>query len=82
MNEIVTDEQKSAAILFRRLVSLYLENRDLIMMGGYSAGQDPDLDLAVELWPKLMDIIKQPYDQKASFEDSVGALTALFGMAK
>ena len=70
-----------AAILFRRLVSLYLENRDLIMMGGYSAGQDPDLDLAVELWPKLMGIISQPYDQKASFEDSVGALTQLFGQA-
>ena len=81
MNEIVSSEQKSAAILFRRLVSLYLENRDLIMMGGYSAGQDPDLDLAVELWPKLMGIISQPYDQKASFEDSVGALTQLFGQA-
>ena len=77
MNEIVSDDQKQAATIFRRLVSLYLENRDLIMMGGYSAGQDPDLDLAVQLWPQLMDIIKQPYDQKAGFDDSVAALTQL-----
>jgi len=77
MNEIVSDEQKQAATIFRRLVSIYLENRDLIMMGGYSAGQDPDLDLAVQLWPQLMDIIRQPYDHKAGFDESVAALTQL-----
>ena len=77
MNEIVSEEQKQAATFFRRLVSIYLENRDLIMMGGYSAGQDHDLDMAVQLWPQLMNIISQPYDQKAGFDESVAALTAI-----
>ena len=36
MNEIVTPQQTENAVVFRRLVSLYLENRDLILMGGYS----------------------------------------------
>lgn len=68
--------------MFRRLVTLYLENRDLIMMGGYSAGQDPDLDLAVQLWPELMSLIRQPYDEKASFDDAVASLTGLFGQGR
>ena len=49
-------------MVFRRLVSLYLENRDLILMGGHSPGQDPDLDLAVQLWPQLMGHV-QPFDE-------------------
>ena len=82
MSEIASPHQTDAAIVFRKLISLYLENRDLILMGGYVAGQDPDLDLAVQLWPSLIDHIRQNYDQKASFDESVKALQGLFeGMA-
>ena len=38
MNDIVDGSQIEAAQKFRRLVSLYLENRDLILMGGYTPG--------------------------------------------
>ena len=59
MDEIADDKHTEAARMFRRLVSLYLENRDLILMGGYTPGQDPDLDMAVNLWPQLMELIRQ-----------------------
>ena len=78
MTEIASPQQTDAAVVFRKLVSMYLENRDLILMGGYVAGQDPDLDLAVQLWPSPIDHIRQSYDQKASFQDSVNALQKLF----
>lgn len=81
MTEIVTPQQTESAILFRRLVSMYLENRDLILMGGYSPGQDPDLDLAVQLWPQLMGHIQQPYTEKSPFDASVSSLHGLFGGA-
>ena len=48
MNDIV-DARGGAEI--PSSFSLYLENRDLILMGGYTPGQDIDLDLAVSLWP-------------------------------
>ena len=78
MSEIVTPQQTEDAVMFRRLVSIYLENRDLILMGGYSQGQDPDLDVAVQLWPKLMSHIQQPYDEKSLLDDSVKSLQSLF----
>ena len=50
-------------------------------MGGYNPGQDPDLDLAVQLWPQLMGHIQQPYDEKSTFDDSLAELQGLFGGA-
>ena len=79
-DDIAGSNQIQAAQYFRRLISLYMENRDLILMGGYAPGQDQDLDLAVQLWPKLMEHIQQPFDQSSSSEDSIKALTALFNM--
>ena len=81
MNEIVTPQQKEDALMFRRLVSLYLENRDLILMGGYSPGQDPDLDLAVQLWPQLMGHVQQSLNEKSSFDESVSGLQGLFSVS-
>jgi flagellum-specific ATP synthase len=80
MNDIADPTQIQAAQYFRRLVSLYMENRDLILMGGYAPGQDQDLDLAVQLWPQLMAHIQQPFDQSASYADSLKALTDLFNL--
>ena len=75
--DISADAHTAAVRQFRRLVSLYLENRDLVMMGGYVQGQDADLDVALQMWPQLVDHIMQPETQKADFESSRNALLAL-----
>ena len=80
MNDIAGESQIRAAQYFRRLISLYMENRDLILMGGYAPGQDQDLDLAVQLWPQLMAHIQQPFDQSAAYEESIQALINLFNI--
>ena len=77
--DISADAHTAAVRQFRRLVSLYLENRDLVMMGGYVQGQDADLDVALQMWPQLVDHIMQPETQKADFESSRNALLALLG---
>ena len=79
--DISADAHNAAVRQFRRLVSLYLENRDLVMMGGYVQGQDADLDMALQMWPQLVDHIMQPETQKADFESSRNALLALLGGA-
>ena len=77
MSEITDQNLQKSAQRFRRLVSLYMENRDLILMGGYTSGQDPELDEAVALWPKLMAHIQQIETQKADFTESKDALNNL-----
>ena len=70
MNDIVDADHQQASRKFRRLVSLYMENRDLLLMGGYAPGQDTELDLAVSLWPALMNYIQQQENEKADFDSS------------
>lgn len=79
MNEIVAPEHQAAARRFRRLVSLYAENRDLMLMGGYVKGQDADLDEAVALWPKLVAYIGQAPRERATLADATAALMQLAG---
>ncbi|MDC3401493.1 FliI/YscN family ATPase [Alphaproteobacteria bacterium] len=79
MSEIVPDSDVQAARTFRRLTSLYLENRDLILMGGYARGQDAELDAAIEMWPRLVNHIMQGEYEKADFETSMAALQSLTG---
>jgi flagellum-specific ATP synthase len=79
MNDIVPPAQQKAARKFKKLVSLYNENRDLMLMGGYVSGQDTDLDQAVLLWPKLVDYISQSPDEQAELSKASGQLAAIVG---
>ena len=77
MTEITDEELQKSAQKFRRLVSIYMDNSDLILMGGYTSGQDPELDEAVSMWPKLMGHIQQPETEKWDFSSSKDALIKL-----
>ena len=79
MNEIVDNKHIEASIKFRQLVTTYNENKDLLMMGGYTQGQDQTLDQAISLWPKITEFIKQQENKKESFSSSSTELMEVFG---
>lgn len=79
MNEIVDNKHIEASIKFRQLVTTYNENKDLLMMGGYTQGQDQTLDQAISLWPKITEFIKQQENKKESFSSSSTELMQVFG---
>ena len=79
MNEIVDNKHIEASIKFRQLVTTYNENKDLLMMGGYTQGQDQTLDQAISLWPKITEFIKQQENKKESFSSSSAELMQVFG---
>ena len=80
MDDIVTDEQIKLAKHFKTLVSIYQESRDLVLMGGYTKGQDTSIDEAHEMWPKIVDFIKQDQNLKSTFEESIKELKALINL--
>ena len=77
MNEIIDETHSEYARAFRKFITLYLENRDLILMGGYTQGKDPDLDIAVALWPNLIAHIRQLEGTASNFEESKAGLLKL-----
>ena len=78
MNDLVSEEHLNAAKVFRKHVSSYIENKDLLLMGGYTQGQDKDLDEAILMWPKLIDYITQLNSEKANYETAKSELLKLY----
>jgi len=71
MNSIVDKKHKDKANFIKKLYSLYMENRELILMGGYTSGQNEDIDKALNNWPKICNLIKQAEDERTNFNDSL-----------
>ena len=82
MTDIVSPEQNRNANILRKYISKYYENKDLILMGGYVQGQDQDLDVAMQLWPSIVEFLKQEDGELASFSESEEYLKNLIGPNK
>lgn len=54
-----TGEQSAAIAKLRRLIARYEDTRDLRLMGGYREGNDPELDNAIAIVPKIYDAVAQ-----------------------
>ena len=80
MNDIVSQPQQKNAQTLRKYLSKYNENKDLVLMGGYVQGQDPDLDQALALWPEILKFLHQDENEVCDFETSHDQLSKLLGV--
>lgn len=62
---------------FRRLLSAYQSNRDLIALGAYQKGSDARVDAAIALWPRMEEFLRQDVNQAARYGDAAAQLAAL-----
>jgi len=72
-----TNEQRSAITRLRALIARYEDTRDLRVMGGYREGNDPELDHAVLIVPKIYEAIAQSQRSPPS-EDAFRELADFF----
>jgi len=79
MTEIVSAEHERAAGHLRRLLAAYRQSEDLIKIGAYVAGSNPLVDKALEIYPALMEFLRQRPDETEGFADSVARLKTLAG---
>nr|WP_297457478.1 flagellar protein export ATPase FliI [uncultured Halomonas sp.] len=77
MTAIVGGEQQRQAQRFKQLMSRYQRNRDLISVGAYTPGHDPQLDQAVTMHPKLERFLQQRIEERADIEETRDALATL-----
>lgn len=79
MPQVTDRDHQQTAARFRRLLSRYQSVRELIPLGGYHAGQDPELDEAVQTHPRLASFLQQAIDEPAGYDQSLQQLQGLFG---
>jgi flagellum-specific ATP synthase len=77
---ITTPEQKAAAIGLRRLLAAEREVKDLVEIGAYVPGTNPDADRALALSAEIKSFLCQDMDDVAPVAESWSRLGGLVGM--
>ncbi len=74
MPNIVDPAHLARAQQFKRLLAKYRANQDLVTIGAYTKGSDPELDEAIARYPDLMRFVSQGMREGASYNDSTQQL--------
>jgi len=77
MPAVTTSEHRDQARQARRLLAAFARSEDLIRIGAYKPGTDPDLDRAVEAMPVLRAFMEQRSEERVMLEDAVATLRDL-----
>ena len=81
MTQFVSDSQQQLVSRFRQVYSTYQENRDLVAVGAYQPGTNPQLDEAIALWPAIIEFLRQHQNQSVNSTTSLANLRELFDAA-
>lgn len=77
MPTIVSAQHLAFSKQFKQYFTQYMANKDLINVGAYVSGQDPELDKAIQLLPKLFQFLDQTITQKIHYSQSYTELVEL-----
>jgi flagellum-specific ATP synthase len=75
------DEQK-LILRARQPLTIYEDMAELIRLGAYKAGTNPEVDEAVRLYPQLEAFLAQSKDERATLSQGYDALSAILGSAQ
>lgn len=66
MRDVISHEHAAAASQFRELLAAYENARDLISIGAYESGSNPQVDRALELLGPMRSFLRQQPDDRTS----------------
>lgn len=74
MKDIVGRDQQEAAEQLKRLLAVYRDAEDLINIGAYQQGSNPDIDKAIQYIDLITSYTRQRTDEKVSLEEAIDRL--------
>ena len=81
-DHVIDEEHRHAAALALRLESVYREKEDLILVGAYQKGSDPQTDAAIDLRNEVLGFLRQPPSEPSTFAEARGRLFHLASQAE
>ncbi len=77
---LISDDRQKTAAAGRHVLAIHRQYRELLDIGAYKTGTNPQLDRALEVYPRLMEFLRQPINDKTplnqTFDTLLGLLTA------
>ena len=77
MPDIVTEDHRQRASQFNEILATYNEAEDLINIGAYVKGSNPQIDHALTKIVSLRKFLKQDMREKSTFDDAVSRLESI-----
>lgn len=77
MPAVTEKTHHEAASLFRRMMAVYARSEDLVRIGAYKAGADPELDRALRARGSMREFLTQTPEERVAYAESVRRLSAL-----
>ena len=78
MSSIATKEHKALAGKLKNVLATYNEAEDLINIGAYKKGSNPDIDYAIQKIAAVNNFLCQGTDEKFSFDEELELLEKVF----
>jgi flagellum-specific ATP synthase len=77
MPAVTQPAHREHAALMRKLMAVYARSEDLVRIGAYKPGADPDLDRALQARGAMRAFVTQESSEAVRFPDCVRGLAAL-----
>lgn len=77
MPALLTLDELNFVRRFKQVYSRFQRSRDLISVGAYVRGSDPEIDEAIALYPRLENFLRQSIQERFTVADSRSELAAL-----
>lgn len=76
----ITDaEQQALASKLRQHLAVYNRNEDLINIGAYEKGANPEIDAAIRMNPLIREFLRQDISEVYTWQGTLGEMTELVG---
>ena len=77
MMQITSESQREQVLALRQSISAYQQNADLLAIGAYQPGANPEVDAAIALWPEVEAFLRQRPDEQVTRDESLASLAGL-----
>jgi len=78
MSTIVTSEHKAAAGKLKNVIATYRDAEDLINIGAYKNGSNPDIDYAITKIKEVNIFLQQDVEDKLGLTEEISMLMEIF----
>ncbi|MEO6096923.1 MAG: FliI/YscN family ATPase [Fibrobacteria bacterium] len=82
MTDVTAKEHRGAIGKLLNYMAVYADAEDMVNLGAYVRGSNPQLDMAIGLHPEVDKFLIQAVDDKSEFKVTVDKMGALAGMVK
>ena len=71
MIDVTPERHRDVAARIRRILATYRDAEDLVNIGAYAAGSNPEIDTALRLMPRIRALMRQDLFEKSPYDEIV-----------